>query len=41
MERDQAIRLVQQLLRLMKQKNASDLFITSGFPPATSSCGDC
>ncbi len=34
MERDQAIRLVQQLLRLMKQKNASDLFITSGFPPA-------
>ncbi len=34
MERDQAIRLVQQLLRLMKQKNASDLFITAGFPPA-------
>ncbi|MGJ8670749.1 MAG: PilT/PilU family type 4a pilus ATPase [Oceanococcus sp.] len=34
MERDQAIRLVQQLLRLMKQKNASDLFITNGFPPA-------
>ncbi len=34
MERDQAIKLVQQLLRLMKQKNASDLFITSGFPPA-------
>ena len=34
MERDQAIKLVQQLLRLMKQKNASDLFITTGFPPA-------
>ncbi len=34
MERDQAIKLVQQLLTLMKQKGASDLFITAGFPPA-------
>ncbi|AXQ30303.1 PilT/PilU family type 4a pilus ATPase [Solimonas sp. K1W22B-7] len=34
MERDQAIKLVQQLLTLMKQKGASDLFISSGFPPA-------
>ncbi|HUS23597.1 MAG TPA: PilT/PilU family type 4a pilus ATPase [Candidatus Binatia bacterium] len=34
MEREQAIKLVQQLLTLMKQKNGSDLFITSGFPPA-------
>jgi twitching motility protein PilU len=34
MERDQAIRLVQQLLTLLKQKNGSDLFITAGFPPA-------
>jgi twitching motility protein PilU len=34
MEREQAIKLVQQLLTLMKQKNGSDLFISAGFPPA-------
>ncbi len=34
MERDQAIRLVQELLRRLKQQNGSDLFITAGFPPA-------
>jgi len=34
MERDQAIKLVQQLLTLMTQKGASDLFISAGFPPA-------
>lgn len=34
MERDQAIRLVQQLLTLLKSKDGSDLFITAGFPPA-------
>ncbi len=34
MEREQAIRLIQQLLTLLKQKNGSDLFITAGFPPA-------
>ncbi|MFP5357358.1 MAG: PilT/PilU family type 4a pilus ATPase [Gammaproteobacteria bacterium] len=34
MERDQAVKLIQQLLTLMKQKGGSDLFITSGFPPA-------
>jgi twitching motility protein PilU len=34
MERDQAIRLVQELLRRLKQNNGSDLFITAGFPPA-------
>ncbi|MEQ1437888.1 PilT/PilU family type 4a pilus ATPase [Fontimonas sp. SYSU GA230001] len=34
MDREQAIKLVQQLLSLMKQKGASDLFITAGFPPA-------
>jgi len=34
MERDQAIKLIQQLLTLMRQKGASDLFITAGFPPA-------
>jgi twitching motility protein PilU len=34
MERDQAIRLIQQLLIEMRKKNASDLFLTAGFPPA-------
>ena len=34
MERDQAIKFMLDLLKLMVQKNASDLFITVGFPPA-------
>ena len=34
MERDQSVKLVQQLLALMKQKGGSDLFIATGFPPA-------
>jgi len=34
MERDQATRLMQGLLKKMVAKNGSDLFITSGFPPA-------
>jgi twitching motility protein PilU len=34
MERDQAIKLMQDLLRRMVDKKGSDLFITSGFPPA-------
>ncbi len=34
MDREQAVKLVQQLLSLMRQKGASDLFITAGFPPA-------
>ncbi len=34
MERDQATDLIHNLLRGMISKNASDLFITSGFPPA-------
>jgi twitching motility protein PilU len=34
MERDQAIRLMQNLLKRMVDHNGSDLFITSGFPPA-------
>ena len=34
MERDQATELIHNLLRGMISKNASDLFITSGFPPA-------
>ncbi len=34
MERDQAIKFVHELLRVMVGKKASDLFITAGFPPA-------
>jgi len=34
MERDQATELLHNLLRGMLSKKASDLFITSGFPPA-------
>jgi len=34
MERDQATDLIHNLLRGMISKNASDLFITTGFPPA-------
>ncbi|NTV11447.1 MAG: type IV pili twitching motility protein PilT, partial [Zoogloea sp.] len=34
MERDQALKFMHDLLRLMQQKRGSDLFITAGFPPA-------
>ena len=34
MEREQAVRLIQNLLKKMVEKKGSDLFITSGFPPA-------
>ncbi len=34
MEREQAIRLMQDLLRRMVDRKGSDLFITAGFPPA-------
>ena len=34
MERDQATRLMQGLLKKMVEKNGSDLFITASFPPA-------
>lgn len=34
MERDQAVRLMQSLLRKMVENKGSDLFITTGFPPA-------
>ena len=34
MERDQATKLVHDLLRLMVSKGGSDLFLTAGFPPA-------
>jgi twitching motility protein PilU len=34
MERDQAVKFMNDLLRVMAGKKASDLFITAGFPPA-------
>jgi len=34
MERDQAVRLTQNLLKKMVEKEGSDLFLTCGFPPA-------
>jgi twitching motility protein PilU len=34
MDRDQAIKFVHELLRVMVSKKASDLFVTAGFPPA-------
>ena len=34
MEREQAVRLTQNLLKKMVEKEGSDLFITVGFPPA-------
>jgi len=34
MEREQAVRLTQNLLKKMVEKNGSDLFLTTGFPPA-------
>ncbi len=34
MDRDQAIKLMQDLLRRMVERKGSDLFITTGFPPA-------
>ena len=34
MERDEGLKFMYQLLNMMMQKKGSDLFITSGFPPA-------
>ena len=34
MERDQASKFINDLLRLMISRNGSDLFITADFPPA-------
>jgi twitching motility protein PilU len=34
MDREQAIKLMQELLRRVIERKASDLFITAGFPPA-------
>jgi twitching motility protein PilU len=40
MERDQATRMMQTLLKKMVAKNGSDLFVTAGFPPAIKIDGD-
>ena len=34
MDREQAIKLMQELLKRVVERAASDLFITAGFPPA-------
>ena len=34
MDRDQAIKLIHDLLKRMVERKASDLFVTAGFPPA-------
>ena len=34
MERDQATKFINDLLKLMVSRNGSDLFITAEFPPA-------
>ena len=34
MERDQASKFINDLLKLMVSRNGSDLFITAEFPPA-------
>src|SRR3974390_3063809 len=34
MDRDQAIKLMQELLKRVVERAASDMFITAGFPPA-------
>src|SRR5487761_2614566 len=39
-DRDQGIKLMQDLLRRMVEKKASDLFVTAGFPPAIKIDGD-
>ncbi len=40
MERDQATKLMQQLLKKLVEKGGSDLFITADFPPAIKIDGD-
>ena len=39
MERDEGLKFMYQLLTMMMQKKGSDLFITSGFPPAMKTDG--
>ena len=38
MERDQASKFINDLLKLMVSRNGSDLFITADFPPAIKVC---
>ncbi len=40
MDRDQAIKLIHDLLRRMVERSASDLFLTAGFPPAVKIDGE-
>src|ERR1700759_3018256 len=40
MDRDQAIKLMQELLKRVVERQASDLFITAGFPPAVKIDGE-
>ena len=40
MDREQAIKLMQDLLRRVTERKASDLFITAGFPPAVKVDGE-
>jgi twitching motility protein PilU len=40
MDREQAIKLIQDLLRRVCERKASDLFITAGFPPAVKVDGE-
>src|SRR5688500_14706914 len=40
MDREQAIKLMQDLLRRVVERKASDLFVTAGFPPAVKIDGE-
>src|SRR6185436_12335490 len=40
MDREQGIKLMQDLLRRVVERKASDLFITAGFPPAVKIDGE-
>ncbi|HUG72001.1 MAG TPA: PilT/PilU family type 4a pilus ATPase, partial [Steroidobacteraceae bacterium] len=40
MEREQAIKLIQDLLRRLVERKGSDLFVTAGFPPAVKIDGE-
>ncbi len=40
MDREQAAKLVQELLKLLKARKGSDLFLTTGFPPAIKADGE-
>ena len=38
MEREQSLKFMHDLLRALVARRGSDLFITSGFPPAIENC---